>query len=69
MISDKCGTLALIFAVDVAVEREVEGDLIQGDMGYGMPFKPGTFDGVIRYVIVSKHCKLMKYKCIHEIKL
>lgn len=58
MISDKCGTLALIFAVDVAVDREVEGDLIQGDMGYGMPFKPGTFDGVIRYVIAffSKHC-------------
>lgn len=35
---------------DVAVERETEGDLIQGDMGYGMPFRPGTFDGVIRYV-------------------
>lgn len=33
---------------DVAVDREVEGDLILGDMGYGIPFKPGTFDGVIR---------------------
>ena len=35
--------------LDVAVERETEGDLVLGDMGYGMPFKPGTFDGVIRY--------------------
>ena len=34
---------------DVAVEREVEGDVCEGDMGYGMPFRPGTFDGVIRY--------------------
>lgn len=33
---------------DVAVDREVEGDLILGDMGYGIPFKPGTFDGIIR---------------------
>lgn len=33
--------------LDVAVERETEGDLVLGDMGYGMPFKPGTFDGVI----------------------
>ena len=33
----------------MAVEREIEGDLIHGDMGYGMPFRPGTFDGVIRY--------------------
>jgi len=32
----------------VAVEREIEGDLVQGDMGEGMPFRPGSFDGVIR---------------------
>ena len=35
---------------DVAIEREVEGDLLLGDMGQGMPFRPGTFDGVIRYM-------------------
>ena len=29
--------------------RQVEGDLIHGDMGYGIPFRPGTFDGIIRY--------------------
>jgi 18S rRNA (guanine1575-N7)-methyltransferase len=34
--------------IDVAQEREVEGDLILGDIGYGMPFRAGTFDGAIR---------------------
>ena len=33
---------------DVAVEREVEGSLLLGDMGEGLPFRPGSFDGVIR---------------------
>lgn len=33
--------------LDVAREREVEGDLVLQDMGAGMPFRPGTFDGVI----------------------
>lgn len=41
----------MYLSTDIAVERETEGDLLQGDMGYGMPFKPGTFDGVIRYSI------------------
>jgi len=31
----------------VAQEREMEGDLILGDMGHGMPFKAGSFDGAI----------------------
>lgn len=35
---------------DVALDREVEGDLLLGDMGQGMPFRPGTFDGCIRYL-------------------
>lgn len=39
-----------IFRVsDVALDREVEGDLLVGDMGQGMPFRPGTFDGCIRW--------------------
>ena len=42
--------LMFIFVPDVAVDREVEGDLLQGDMGYGMPFRPGTFDGAVRLV-------------------
>ena len=30
------------------MERDVEGDVMLGDAGDGIPFKPGTFDGVIR---------------------
>ena len=33
---------------DVAQEREIEGDLVLGDIGYGMPFRAGSFDGAIR---------------------
>ena len=29
--------------------RQVEVHLGHGDMGYGIPFRPGTFDGIIRY--------------------
>jgi len=28
----------------------VEGDLVELDAGMGVPFRPGTFDGCIRYV-------------------
>ena len=31
----------------VARDREVEGDLFHWDMGEGLGFRPGTFDGVI----------------------
>ncbi len=34
--------------LDIAVEREVEGDVVLSDMGEGLPFRPGMFDGVIR---------------------
>ncbi|XP_014356312.2 probable 18S rRNA (guanine-N(7))-methyltransferase [Papilio machaon] len=33
--------------LDVALERETEGDLILADMGDGVPFKPGSFDGAV----------------------
>ncbi|RZF35025.1 hypothetical protein LSTR_LSTR000442 [Laodelphax striatellus] len=33
--------------LNVAQEREVEGDLLLGDMGQGVPFRPGCFDGAI----------------------
>lgn len=34
--------------LDVANEREVEGDLFLQDAGQGVAFRPGTFDGCIR---------------------
>ncbi|EGD83075.1 methyltransferase WBSCR22 [Salpingoeca rosetta] len=33
--------------LEVAAERECGGDLIHQDMGQGVPFQPGSFDGVI----------------------
>jgi len=59
----------VVFVVhtDVAVEREVEGGLLLADMGCGMPFRPGTFDGVIRLcyiiIIIITLIRLTWYKC------
>ena len=33
--------------LDVASEREVEGDVIHSDMGHGFGFRAGMFDGAI----------------------
>lgn len=46
--------------LDIAVEREVDGDLILGDMGQGMPFKPGTFDGAISISALQWLCNADK---------
>lgn len=35
--------------LQVAREREVEGELVQGDIGEGLPFEVALFDGAIRY--------------------
>eukprot|EP00800_Vazella_pourtalesii_P013282 TRINITY_DN315_c0_g1_i3.p1 TRINITY_DN315_c0_g1~~TRINITY_DN315_c0_g1_i3.p1 ORF type:complete len:230 (-),score=67.34 TRINITY_DN315_c0_g1_i3:532-1221(-) len=42
--------------LEVAREREVEGDLLLGDMGQGLPFRPGTFDGAISISAVQWLC-------------
>ncbi len=36
------------FCLDVALEREIEGDGVLGDMGEGLPFRAGSFDAAIR---------------------
>ncbi|KAI8129828.1 probable 18S rRNA (guanine-N(7))-methyltransferase [Lucilia cuprina] len=46
--------------LDIAVEREVAGDVILGDMGQGMPFKPGTFDGAISISALQWLCNADK---------
>jgi len=46
--------------LDVAVEREVDGDLMLGDMGAGLPFRPGTFDGVISISALQWLCNVDK---------
>ena len=43
--------LLFFLLTEVAVEREVEGDLIELDAGMGVPFRPGSFDACVRYTI------------------
>jgi 18S rRNA (guanine1575-N7)-methyltransferase len=40
----------------VALEREVEGDLLCADMGQGMNFRPSTFDGCISISAIQWLC-------------
>ncbi|MGH0162065.1 UNVERIFIED_CONTAM: hypothetical protein FKN15_061409 [Acipenser sinensis] len=46
--------------LEVALDREVEGDLILGDMGQGIPFRPGTFDGCISISALQWLCNADK---------
>lgn len=46
--------------LDVAVEREVEGDLLLADVGDGIPFRPGMFDGCISISAVQWLCNADK---------
>ncbi|MEE6522755.1 hypothetical protein FKM82_021378 [Ascaphus truei] len=46
--------------LDVALEREVEGGLILGDMGQGIPFRPGAFDGCISISALQWLCNADK---------
>lgn len=46
--------------LDVAVDREVEGDLLLGDMGQGCPFKAGSFDGAISISALQWLCNADK---------
>lgn len=48
LIEQSVVNIPTIYFADVAVEREVEGDLFLHDVGQGLCFKPGTFDGCIR---------------------
>ncbi|XP_036322079.1 probable 18S rRNA (guanine-N(7))-methyltransferase [Rhagoletis pomonella] len=46
--------------LDIACEREVAGDLLLADMGEGMPFRPGTFDGAISISALQWLCNADK---------
>ncbi|XP_001504560.1 18S rRNA (guanine-N(7))-methyltransferase isoform X1 [Equus asinus] len=46
--------------LDAALDREIEGDLLLGDMGQGLPFKPGSFDGCISISAVQWLCNANK---------
>lgn len=38
------------------MQRDVEGDLILGDMGQGLPFRPGSFDAAISISAIQWLC-------------
>ncbi|ORY99908.1 S-adenosyl-L-methionine-dependent methyltransferase [Syncephalastrum racemosum] len=46
--------------LDVAQEREVEGDLLLQDAGQGVGFRPGTFDGAISISVLQWLCNADK---------
>ncbi|CAF1587279.1 unnamed protein product [Adineta ricciae] len=53
--------------LDVAQEREVEGELVLGDIGYGMPFRAGSFDGAISISALQWLCQADK-SCHNPVK-
>ncbi|KAJ3322651.1 Williams Beuren syndrome chromosome region 22 protein [Boothiomyces sp. JEL0866] len=52
--------------LDVAVENESDGDLFLQDIGQGMGFRPGTFDGCISISVIQWLCNADKQS--HEPK-
>lgn len=46
--------------LDAALDREAQGDLLLGDMGQGIPFRPGSFDGCISISAVQWLCNANK---------
>lgn len=42
--------------LDVALQRDVEGDLLLADMGQGVPFRPGAFDAAVSISAVQWLC-------------
>ncbi|CAH0549117.1 unnamed protein product [Brassicogethes aeneus] len=46
--------------LEIAVEREVEGDLLLSDMGQGCPFRAGTFDGAVSISALQWLCNADK---------
>jgi len=46
--------------LNVGVEREVEGDTIESDIGQGLPFRSGMFDGAISISAIQWLCNADK---------
>jgi len=42
--------------LEIAVDREVEGDVCLHDLGHGLPLRPGAFDGAISISAVQWLC-------------
>ncbi|KAL8975690.1 MAG: hypothetical protein Q9197_000032 [Variospora fuerteventurae] len=44
------------YMLDIALRREVEGDLVLSDIGDGIPFRPGSFDAAISISAIQWLC-------------
>lgn len=44
----------------MAVEREVDGDVLKNDLGQGLPFRAGAFDGAISISAIQWLCNADK---------
>lgn len=55
--------------LDVAVDRDLEGDLVLSDMGQGVPFRAGTFDGAISISAIQWLCFASKKEHIPQKRL
>ena len=54
--------------LDVALDREVEGDLCISDLGQGLPFRTGSYDGAISISAVQWLCNAVRAlgaPCMH----
>ena len=51
--------------LDVAQERDVEGDVCLHDLGQGLPLRPGTFDGAISISAVQWLCNAVRAVLSH----
>ncbi|XP_063676816.1 probable 18S rRNA (guanine-N(7))-methyltransferase [Bolinopsis microptera] len=46
--------------LEIAVERETDGDVVLADIGEGVPFRAGAFDGVISISVLQWLCNADK---------
>jgi 18S rRNA (guanine1575-N7)-methyltransferase len=46
--------------LEVASEREIEGDVLHSDMGHGFGFRPGMFDGAVSISAIQWLCSAEK---------
>ncbi|XP_026401102.1 18S rRNA (guanine-N(7))-methyltransferase RID2-like isoform X2 [Papaver somniferum] len=59
--------LSLVSIIDVALEREVEGDLLLSDMGQDMGFMDGVINGAISISVVQWICYADRFS--HNLRL
>lgn len=48
------------YIIGIAKDREVEGDVILNDLGQGVPFRAGAFDGAISISALQWLCNADK---------